>query len=271
MLADEIIEKLDVIELEKLKIHEQVVQENLNSLKETMLNTGKLIDPIIVDKKHNIVLDGNHRRKVLEDLKVDYAICQPVDYFDEKIKVGGWYIATNKIDYNKINADEIDEQEAKKMLQNYEACLIATKNFENKKKFKVIYCENKSFEGAIEEQKKFFLKNGIDITKSSNGNGNGILFIEDIREKDFLNMGYLVFQRKIYNKEEVIKNVLDGKIFPPKSTRHQIPNRIVRLNFRLGYLNENKESIRMHLEEMIKKRVKYGSARYYTESVIVLY
>lgn len=270
MLAEEILEHLEVVEVEKLKIHEQVIEENLIALKETMLNIGKLIDPLIIDKKYNIVLDGNHRRTVLEDLKTDYAICQVVDYYRPDIKIGGWYISTNSIDFDKLKGEEIDYEDGFKKIQQYQAYLMAMKKNGDKIKCKIFESLEGNFEGVIKEQKKFFEeKLGKDITK--NGNNFGINFIEDIRKDVYLEKGEVIFARKIFSKEEVIKNILDGKVFPPKSTRHQIPGRIIRLNFRLGYLNESKESIQMHLVEMIKKRVRYGSARYYTEPVIVLY
>ncbi|MFN3910066.1 MAG: hypothetical protein ACK4J0_02435 [Candidatus Anstonellaceae archaeon] len=269
MLAEEILESLEVVELEKLKIHEQVIEENLLALKETMLNIGKLIDPLIIDKKDKIVLDGNHRRTVLEQLKTEYAICQVVDYFDPKIKIGGWYIVNKNTDFDGLDGEKIEYEEGIRKINNYEAYLMAMKKDEGKLKCKIFESEQRNFEGTIKEQKKFFEeKLGKDITKNNN---NDLVFIEDIRTNLFLDRGEVVFARKIFTKEEVIKNILNGKIFPPKSTRHQIPGRIVRLNFRLGYLNESKESIEMHLVEMIKKRVRYGSARYYTEPVIVLY
>ncbi|MCX8163112.1 MAG: hypothetical protein N3D10_00985 [Candidatus Micrarchaeota archaeon] len=270
MLAEEIIEKLEVVELEKLKIHEQVLEPNLFALRETMLNIGKLIDPLIIDKEHKIVLDGNHRRKVLEELKVSYAVCQPIDYYDPKIKIGGWYIATKKIDFEKIRGEKIEYEEGLKKLGEYEAFLMAMIKENNSIKCKILESKQQNFDGVIKEQKEFFEKfAGFDLI--NNGNGEELIFIEDIRKDIFLERGDVVFARKIFSKKEIVDHILEGKIFPPKSTRHEIPGRIVRLNFRLGYLNESKESIEMHLKEMIKKRVKYGSARYYSEPVIVLY
>jgi len=270
MIAEDIINRLAVVEIEKLKIHEEVVEPNLTNLKETMLNTGKLVDPIIIDDKYNIVLDGNHRRMILEELKANYVICQPVDYSDPRIKIGGWYIATKDIEFDQIDAPKIDFEQGLQELNEYKAYMLVAKKNASKIEYKILESSYKNFDGVIKEQKEFFKQRiGEDIS-TKNGNGN-TLFIEDIRKDLFLEKGYTVFLRKIYTKEEVVKTILAGKIFPPKSTRHQIPERVLRINFRLGYLNESKESIQMHLDEMIKKRVKYGSARYYTEPVIVLY
>ena len=69
MLAEDIITKLQIVPLEKLRAHEETIQYNYQKLRESMLNLGRLVDPLIVDSKHFIVIDGNHRRKVLEMIK----------------------------------------------------------------------------------------------------------------------------------------------------------------------------------------------------------
>ena len=48
----EILNMLDIIPTEKLLQHEQVIEKNLLALRESMLNMGRLVDPIIVEKKH---------------------------------------------------------------------------------------------------------------------------------------------------------------------------------------------------------------------------
>ena len=83
--------------------------------------------------------------------------------------------------------------------------------------------------------------------------------------------GYSVLYRRPYSKDEIIKEAVAGRPLPPKSTRHIIPNRIIRLNFHLGHLNDTKETAMRMLTETVNRRVKYGSARYYTEPVIVMY
>ncbi|MBN2478227.1 ParB N-terminal domain-containing protein, partial [Candidatus Micrarchaeota archaeon] len=96
-IYEEIYEKLEIIKVKDLKHHEERVPHNLLRLKEAMLNIGQIVDPIIVDKKTNIVLDGNHRLKVLELIKVPYSVCQMVDYKGEEITLGSWFPVRDKI------------------------------------------------------------------------------------------------------------------------------------------------------------------------------
>ena len=270
MLSDEILSRLDIVPLDELKIHEQTVPANLHSLRETMLNLGKLVDPIIIDREHKIVLDGNHRRQVLEVLKVENAIVQPVDYKDPQIKIGGWHIATKKLKFEDISAHPTDLDAGFKALQNMSASLMAITKENGVKKAKLIKCDKPDLQ-AIFTQQENYLKEKLEIENIKDKSNGSLIFIEDSRMDYFLDNDYLVFARKIFTKDEVIKEALAGRPLPPKSTRHMIPNRIIRLNFRLGYLNETPDQARMLLADLLKKRVKYGSARYYTEPVIVLY
>ena len=58
---------------------------------------------------------------------------------------------------------------------------------------------------------------------------------------------------------------------PPKSTRHMIPDRIIRLNLHLGWLSESPEVAKDMMDGMLRQRLNEGSIRRYTETVIVLY
>src|SRR5512137_2150146 len=89
-LAEEMLKNLEVWEVKQLLSHEQVISYNLKRLKEAMLNIGHLVDPLIVDRKTGVVLDGNHRLKVLEIIECPFAACQAVDYSSDEITVGTW-------------------------------------------------------------------------------------------------------------------------------------------------------------------------------------
>ncbi|MFH1306793.1 MAG: hypothetical protein ABIH83_04040 [Candidatus Micrarchaeota archaeon] len=272
MLADEILSRLEILPLENLKMHEQVIPENLDALREKMLNLGRLVDPLIVDNKNHIVLDGNHRKQVLEILKADNAVCQMVDYSSPEIKIGGWHIATNKINPEDVEGEKTDKATGIKALQKMDASFMLISKKGKKEECTLIPSPKKDLH-AIAKSQDEFLKNlfGIENSLTENNHNGHIIFIEDSRLEYFLKNGYSVFTRRIFTKKEVVKEASAGRPLPPKSTRHMIPNRIVRLNFRLGYLNETPANAQILLREMVKKRVKYGSARYYTEPVIVLY
>ena len=96
-LYKDIIDKLEILPVKDLKTHEEIIPNNLLKLKEAMLNIGQLVDPILIDKKTRVVLDGNHRVKVLELIKVPYAVCQLVDYNSKEITLGNWFPVRDEI------------------------------------------------------------------------------------------------------------------------------------------------------------------------------
>lgn len=271
MLAEEILSQLEIIPLDGLKAHEQTVPENIRALKETMLNLGRLVDPLIIDKENHIVLDGNHRRSVLEILGADNAVCQMVDYEDKSIGVGGWYLASKIFAKSEIKGEKVDKEAGLNALQKMDAVFMHMKKNGGKEECTLVPAHAKELHHIMNEQMEFAKTQPwgkLLIEEKINGT---ILFIEDDRVDFFLEKGYEVLARKIFTKKEIIAEAVAGRPLPPKSTRHQIPDRIIRLNFRLGYLNESVENATIHLNDMVKKRVKYGSARHYTEPVIVLY
>ena len=77
--------------------------------------------------------------------------------------------------------------------------------------------------------------------------------------------------RKVYSKDEIIKRALEGKPYPPKSTRHLVPGRIIRMNMRLGWLHQEPKEAWEYLRKSLKNRVQTASIRRYTEPVYVVY
>ncbi len=282
MLAEEILSSLQILPLDTLRIHEQTIPENERNLRETMLNLGRLVDPIIVDQKNSVVLDGNHRRAVLAALKAEHAVCQVVDYNSSDIRVGGWYLATQSLPLERMGkAESVDRAAGQAALDRMDAAFLIVKRKNGVDSFSLLPSSERKLPTMLADQRKYLgmLKGAGHADTGGNGdNGNGengnnhdLHFIEDSRLDYFLERGYSVLMRRVFTKEEIIREAVAGRPLPPKSTRHMIPNRIIRLNFHLGYLNEPPEAAWNYLSEQVKKRVRYGSARYYTESVIVLY
>lgn len=253
--------KLDILSLKELKRHEEKIQTNMMRLKESMLNIGQLVDPIIIDKKHKIVLDGNHRVKVLELIKVPNVVCQIVDYEDPKIEVGGWYptaIEINKelFEGKDIKLEPIDHEQGKKELENKKAAFMLVHGKENY----LVSPDKYSLDEMIEEQQNIMEKIG-----------NSFRYIADEVVHEELKKGKGSLFRKIYTKEEIIEKALSREVFPPKSTRHLVPDRIIRLNMKLGWLHQDMGEVKKYLDRLLKNRVYVGNVRRYMEPVIVIY
>jgi hypothetical protein len=96
-------------------------------------------------------------------------------------------------------------------------------------------------------------------------------YVQDEEIQMHLQGGRAVFYRRAYTKEEIIKAAQAHMPFPPKSTRHRINGRIIRLNMRLGWLHHSREEAAAELKRMLTHRVYEGNVRKYYEPVIVIY
>lgn len=79
--------KIKLIAIARLKPHEEIIPENLEKVKNKIHKNGYLINPVIVDRKSLVILDGHHRVKALELLDYKKIPAYLVDYYDKKIKV----------------------------------------------------------------------------------------------------------------------------------------------------------------------------------------
>ncbi len=83
--------ELKLVPLKKLKPHEKIIPELLRELEEEIKRDGYLRNPLIVDGKTGVVLDGNHRLEVLKRLGCAYVPVCLVNYDSREIKLDRWY------------------------------------------------------------------------------------------------------------------------------------------------------------------------------------
>jgi len=263
--AEELLSVLDVRPTKELLCHEQTISKNLKRLKEGMLNIGHLVDPLIIDGKTNVVLDGNHRLKVLEIIECPNSACQIVDYQSPDITVGTWLPAVKKKPEEFLKADKNLKVE-KVDVEAGRAALGATKapfmilNKENEDALLVNPASYKVREMIEEQVFILSLLSGEEMT-----------YIPDNEADAYLDKGYTVLLRRPYTKDEIVKAAKDHAPFPPKSTRHLIPGRIIRLNMKLGWLHFERADAQKEMEEMLKRRAYNGNVRKYYEPVVVIY
>jgi len=269
-MLEEIIKRLDVVDTSTLLQHEEIVPKNLKRLKEAMFNIGQMVDPIVMDEKDRVVLDGNHRMIVLKDMECPHAAVQPVNYSDPKIELGTWYPVSKTFDVEQftqagLKVEKVDFEQGKKALNASKAAfMLGKKNGHGKESYLISPGKYSSLKSLLEAQKNVVDSTGVstnpDVTYVADDFG-------DVAESN----GLAVLYRRAYTKKEVVERAKSGIPFPPKSTRHLIPNRVVRLNMRLGWLFENKDEAKKLMLEMLKNRVYSGNVRRYPEPVIVIY
>lgn len=264
MIPEDIIARLQIVPLEKLRPHEEIIPFNFQRLRESMLNMGRIVDPIIVDKENYIIIDGNHRRAVLDSIKCPNAVCQLVDYKSPEIGVGSWFPVSMSIKPDRINGfkpESVDYEAGLSAIEKMEGVFLYVKKTNGKKECYLYNSNEKSIQAVIQQQRRFI----SEIERED------VQYVADDKVEEYLDRGYSAFYRRCYKKSEIISEALAGRCMPPKSTRHTVPERIIRLNLHLGWLSESQELCKQMMDDMLKRRLNEGSIRRYTETVIVLY
>ena len=264
MIAEDIVARLQVISTDKLRAHEEIIPFNFQRLRESMLNMGRIVDPIIVDREHYIVIDGNHRKAVLDSIKCPNAVCQLIDYKSDEIGVGGWFPVSKTVQPEGVpgfKPENVDFDAGKAAIEGMDGTFLYVKKQNGKKECFLYNSNEKTVQGVIAQQRKF-----LSALEQSD-----LQYVADDKVDEYLARGYTAFYRRLYTKDDIITEALAGRRMPPKSTRHTIPERIIRLNLHLGWLAESPDVCKQMMDDMLKRRLNEGSIRRYTETVIVLY
>jgi hypothetical protein len=262
-LMAEMLKCLEIRETNSVLGHEQTVSPNLKKLKEAMLNIGHLVDPLIVDKETGVVLDGHHRLKVLQVIECPFLVCQAVDYNRTDITLGTWYPSVSEsVDVisklDSVKLEKVDLDAGKKAIESLKAPFMI---WSKKDGYRLVNPGNYKLMEMVTEQN--FLLSQLNKTETD--------FIAEADIQKHLDLGRTILFRRSYTKEEVVKTAKNHLPLPPKSTRHLIPGRIIRLNMKLGWLHLSKEEARRELENMLEHRVYAGNVRKYYEPVTVIY
>ncbi|MFN4133807.1 MAG: ParB N-terminal domain-containing protein, partial [Candidatus Hadarchaeales archaeon] len=93
---------LEILDVEEMFIHEEIIPEILASLVSDIKTTGSFRDPVILDSETKVVLDGMHRVAAAKKLGLKAIPACLVDYSHPKIKIGCWYRVIDGCDEEKF-------------------------------------------------------------------------------------------------------------------------------------------------------------------------
>ncbi|MFQ5884296.1 MAG: ParB N-terminal domain-containing protein [Thermoplasmata archaeon] len=79
-----------IVEIERLREHEALQEDLLESCIEMLRDDGVFKYPILVDENYLVVLDGHHRVEALKRMGYTKIPVYLVDYWDEAIEVTTW-------------------------------------------------------------------------------------------------------------------------------------------------------------------------------------
>lgn len=78
---------IKLVPIAKLRAHEQVCPQRLEQLLARIKQDGRLKNPIVIDGKTAVILDGHHRVECLRLMHCRLAPAMAVDYLSDQVRV----------------------------------------------------------------------------------------------------------------------------------------------------------------------------------------
>jgi hypothetical protein len=278
--------KLEIVPVEMLLQHEQIIPHKATTLTYEFKNLAHLQNPIIVDEDH-VVLDGNHRTHVFKNLNFKYIPVCKIDYLNDSTKLRCWFRLLGHIPHittiNKLFESfgcRIQKVPDKSALINAlnahtNACGIqGTDCF-----FLIEFPESRSHDAVaaynlLQQIQQELLSMEISLDYIPCNAVHTDQFCQQLSASE------VVVWTPRLTKKTVIACAKKKKMFAPKTTRHVIPTRPINVNVPGYWLKENislKEINRQFDVFLQKKQVRrFGpgqviDGRYYEEELFVFF
>jgi hypothetical protein len=259
--------KIALVETDKLYIHEEIIPEILARLVEKIKSDGVWTDPIIVDEKTMVVLDGMHRVAAAKELGFKYIPTCLVDYDNPNIGLYSW---SRVFKQRRVEpAAELDplsliigQLSAAGYRPVHVSNLEAGFEMLNRRDLLGLLIYGKRVVGVKAPSRD--IKQIYDRIKSVEviASNKGFL-IEYHTERDALAISEreegIALIPPIIKKDEVRSVALRGEVFIHKATRHVIPARPLRVNVPLDWLRGEasvEKAQSMLYEELSKRKIK---------------
>jgi hypothetical protein len=232
--------KVALEDLRDLKLHERVIDELVEKLKDSILNAKVIKDPVVVDEKTLVVLDGMHRVATLKELGYSYIPCCLIDYRLPVVQLGAWY----RVVSGDGTINEIVEL-IRSSFQDLKLAELSVGSPDRLVNEKGGVCALRSYNSMwlISTEKKLDCGDIYDVVYS----------LEERIRSENLKISYQTeFDAKTIilsdksatclvvptlSKDDVLRYALSGKVFAPKATRHVFPFRLLGVNAPIDILD----------------------------------
>jgi len=248
--------KISIEEVGRLHIHEEIIPDVVDKLVAKIEADGIFTNPVMVDEKSLVVLDGMHRVAAVRKMGYGFIPVCLIDYGNSNVVLSSWHrLLSESPSLNDILAV------AEKLGLTAERTTWDTA---------YSYVENRVAKTAI------FLKGGCFAIHGAHSNVKETYDLIYMIETQFRSKGCSVTydtadgaKLQVYSgkasaglmtprlsKEEVVQVALSGRVFPQKATRHIVPARPMRVDVPIEWLTG-----RIRLEEANKRLVELLSSK----------
>ena len=253
-----------IARISDLKPHEEIIEDYLEKLSSIIRKCKFLKNPIIVDLNSNVILDGMHRWHALKRMGFKYIGVCYVDYRDPRVKLRRWFrFLKGRVDVNLL-IKELKELRKQGVLEGEWVSIAEVEGLEKGGILLGGYGE--VFLPEFDNREKLLYYRSLDSV------------IEYLSKKFRLKLEYrpdvdlpgaqrlleeysVIVAMPTLSKNEVVEVALAGLVYPPKTTRHEIPARPMFMNFPLGLLRKRDADLPA-LNEHLRKLLRYKNVLY---------
>ena len=238
-----------------------------------MKRTGYQRDPILIDKKTKLALDGMHRIKSLEMLKARFIVCAEYDYQDSGIRLERWLraiigardslISTLISSFEMIACNDVNDAIGR----------VDT----NKRGIALLYGTKSFYGGQGLDLLDLYRRIG-EIDRASEKSKMELQFISDLRRLDLQSSrSVLTLYPAKLAKKDLLTSVRKGELLPYKSTRFVVPLRPMGIHFPIRPLQKDSLSdcenrlckiVKLSKVELKRENIRY-EGRNYSERLAV--
>lgn len=82
--------RLELVPIEHLRAHEGLDPKLVSTIRRAIARAGVLLEPILVERSHYVILNGHHRYAALRELGCVRVPAYVVDYSDPRVELRLW-------------------------------------------------------------------------------------------------------------------------------------------------------------------------------------
>lgn len=227
--------KLSVLPLSEISSHEAVLPSLLRTIRDDMKKTGYQRDPILVDKRTKLALDGMHRIKSLEMLKARFIVCAEYNYRDPALRLERWLRTIIGAKYSLFST----------LVSGFE--MSACQSFSdaisrvdtNKRGIAMLYGRESFYGGEGLGLLDLYKRIG-EIDRATEKGKMELQFIPDLGRHNLrTSRSVLTLYPAKLPKKDLLMAVRKGELLPYKSTRFIVPLRPMGIHFPISSLQRD--------------------------------
>jgi hypothetical protein len=222
--------KISIEEVGRLHIHEEIIPDVVDKLVAKIEADGIFTNPIMVDEKSLVVLDGMHRVAAVQKMGYRFMPVCLIDYGNSNVVLSSWHrLLSESASLNDVPAvvEKLGLTAEQTTWDTAYSCV------ENRMAETAIFLKEECFaiHGAHSNAKETYdLIKMIENRFRSQGCSITYDTADGAKQQVYSGKASAGLMTPTLSKEEVVQVALSGKVFPQKVTRHIVPARPMRVD-----------------------------------------